>query len=156
MLIYKQEFPLSWRIMNVKGDGIMNNEIFEYGLKLKIIGDWIENISKKSPEILNNIQYSKEALKIILYINTLSASEYEQCRLTMADIIAPDVILKEHQELIKALQHFIDGTQIMNQSIDIYNGKFDLFKYIEGLKLQSVGTEQVKKVMEKIVKKLGL
>lgn len=133
----------------------MNDNIFYYAKQMGDLGEKISLASKYFPEINPNIS-EKDIRKIKdNYDICLGGIEkFKECQKVLLSIDPPAKVKKEHETIIEMIQMFLDGTEIMFQSINIDNAYVDKKSLEHGLSLQTQGQVNSIKLCNQIADKL--
>ncbi len=132
----------------------MNQLYYEYAKKLSDLGDRIINISDQFPLSLK--LDTAEKIKNQYDISLKAITEYKEVKLAFLLVVVPDIVQKEHKEVISALQMFINGTEYMFKSIDVNNSHVDKDMISKGLSLQEQGKDRIVQLADQICKKFGV
>lgn len=131
-----------------------SKEVVTYAQKLDLIGDKVIQASR-SIELVDpdSIQNSKELKPYHNKIIEASAT-YQECKEELNSIKVPEIIVNEHQDLLKAFNGFVNASEMLVKCIDIESQSFNQDLYLNGLKLIKASEQDIKTTTDKLVEKV--
>lgn len=128
---------------------INKQEIMSYASILNTIGDSIKSIGNNMRES----QFEKISIQHRYAQLKSELVDYIKAQRELETTPVPEVINKEHGDLIDAYKGFIDGTEAMMESISSLT-EIDKDKYNKGLQIQKSSVANLLIVVQKIGDKL--
>ena len=131
-------------------------EYEKYATKMNDMGDCILAILNK---YFNNKLDTNEELKNKKTRCSEGRTELKSVKMKFMLAVVPDIIKKEHNELIETIQKFITGADYMFNAVDESNPSLIVNNKImglEGRKLQLEAEKEINVTVEKICKKFGI
>ncbi len=125
----------------------MNPLYVEYAKKMSDLGDKVNNISS---QFFGMKEDTPEELKHQYNTSLKAISEYKELKLAFMLTVVPDIVQNEHEQVIEAIQMFIDGTKYMFKFINKSDSLVDI-----GYSLQHEGKERIVQLADQVCIKFG-
>lgn len=131
---------------------IINQSYLIYAKKISDVGDEIILTSNK---LTNEVKFKNvEELKKDMASFNEAINEYKKHKIDSSNIIPPEIVKAEHNELINSLQKFIDGTELISKSIDIEGLRANEPMIKHGMDLQKQAEQETAVIIQQIINKL--
>ena len=148
----KAYYPSSDGIL--KGVVMMNQDDITYAQKIIEVTQRLCETSNDVESITNSKEMSIEKLRKNNLGYMMAVNSYKKCRSELSKFNPPGIVQQEHADFMKAVQMFIEGTELMYRGVCLCSFTVNEELINEGFSLEQQGKIHAVWLADTIAKKL--